>query len=321
MKAKTSVSGLLIAFLSGPAMAMMMPDTPKIGSSEELIENVVYHGSSVKSGDLVAKATFRLEVSVPEMPQLNLPSCTATLISKDVLLTAAHCYINGLNAIYKVKDQRGETFQVTEFILHEGYVDAKNEQGAVSIHDIALVKIDRAVPGGIPAQLPKKSWLPTEGQSLLVAGYGDNGYKEKTKEELMKDPRVLALIEKSKKNPNPDEDEAIKLVAEILSIMTEKPLLWTKSKAMLVRKDGAPLPLLTLTTGQSVCSGDSGGPSYTRSSNSSLVIVGVHSTSSNAGCKSSGHLWWKQATPARDTFVPYYLEWIQSTMTRFRSSL
>lgn len=323
MKTLKTTLSLLVILASSSSMAFIKPSMPQIDANQEsLVENVVYKGTAAKASDLTTKATYRLEISAEGVAELKLPSCSATLISKDILLTAAHCLHPETALTYFVKSSAGgrtQTYKVTDFIRHEKYEKLKGAQGAISAHDIALVKLDRPLLGGIPAQLPKKNWLPSSVESVLVAGYGDNGLPDKTQEELMKDPRVIALLEESKKNPAKNEEEGMKIIAELLSIATEKPLLWTRSKAQLVTQEGAPVQVMKLTSGQSVCSGDSGGPSYSRSANSGLMVVGVHSTSSNANCEDTGKLWWKQQRPGYDTFVPFYIDWIQVTAAKLRN--
>jgi V8-like Glu-specific endopeptidase len=99
-------------------------------------------------------------------------SCSGTLISPTVFLTAAHCY-DGYKRVAVTFDpsyhaSTGTTYWGT-WHGNPGYNQAQNDPG-----DIAVVVLDRPVPGITPARLPKAgslSGLP-RGTKFTSVGYG-----------------------------------------------------------------------------------------------------------------------------------------------------
>lgn len=108
----------------------------------------------------------------PEVGMLlsDIGGCSATLISRDAVLTARHCVqLNGKHTFILDDGRRFGSFRV---IQHPR-------------HDIALVMLD--IPDGVPSEdlpIARLSSTPPElGQAITIVGYGDNddGYGWGTK--------------------------------------------------------------------------------------------------------------------------------------------
>lgn len=290
---------------------------------EGLLGDVIYKGAQVKTSDLLAKATYQMEISSPEFPDFKHPGCTATLIARDVVLTAAHCLadLDTKKIVVSIKsapDANGVSrrVKVSKIKIHERYTKKRIARiGDVNGHDIALLRLEKAMPGGVAALLPKSDLWWEGARKTVVAGFGSNALPEKTAEDMKKDPRVIALMEEARKNPKMTTEEGTALIAKIMSIMAERPLLTTDLQGSLENSRGSldNLPRLILRGKKLVCSGDSGGPTYLRQTNGKLVVIGVHSTSTNAACKP------QTDGQSEDTFVPFYLDWIQGAMKDLRS--
>lgn len=323
MITKSAMTALMTLIMTGTtSWAWVMPEKPQI-DTENQVENIIYKGTPVSAKSLIAKSTFALELSMEGIPtSFNLPSCSATLIAKDVLLTAAHCLHDDAKIIYRVKyfDSTGQAhfIKVTDKKIHEKYKLSEDERGSALVdHDIALIRLEKALPGGIVAKLPSASLKIEDLSSVIVAGYGLNGRALK-KEEVMKDPRVMALSAKMKQ-PGLSEDELMNLMGQLISILQQKPLLWTRASTSAEQKAHQDVPQMLLRGGQAICSGDSGGPSYILTSNSSLMVVGVHSTgTSGEECGMRRNFFGQSLEKGNDTFVPFYISWIQKNIAQLK---
>ncbi|MDG0815283.1 S1 family peptidase [Bdellovibrio svalbardensis] len=102
-------------------------------------------------------------------------SCTGTLISENLILTAAHCIgpnkkgitiAFGNNPVMGPYDLRNSD----DIVVHDRY----NKAGAEERNDLALVSFKGNLPNGFfPARLPTKSNLNIQPQQLFLAlGYG-----------------------------------------------------------------------------------------------------------------------------------------------------
>jgi secreted trypsin-like serine protease len=96
--------------------------------------------------------------------------CTATALTREVVLTAAHCVMGMHKGSVKVY-QTGGTIQVRAALPHPQF-DAKAYSLARATADLALVKLDKPLPDIVmPVELAPARRVAA-GERLTIAGFG-----------------------------------------------------------------------------------------------------------------------------------------------------
>uniref|UniRef100_A0AC34RQ29 Peptidase S1 domain-containing protein n=1 Tax=Panagrolaimus sp. JU765 TaxID=591449 RepID=A0AC34RQ29_9BILA len=126
-------------------------------------EDRIYNGNKVPTDDLLNVVT--LNFKSPEKTY----KCTATVISKHHVLTAAHCFLNG-TYVLKVQDRDNNQLAVDHWTIHSGY------PGPAFDNDIAIITVEQ--PLKIPPVNLAANYAPNGGL-LRVAGYGKTKYESK----------------------------------------------------------------------------------------------------------------------------------------------
>jgi secreted trypsin-like serine protease len=96
--------------------------------------------------------------------------CTATALTRQIVLTAAHCVTGERKRSVKVY-QTGETIPVRAVARHPRF-DMKAYAAARATADLALVKLDKPLPEIVaPAELAPPRRVAV-GETLTIAGFG-----------------------------------------------------------------------------------------------------------------------------------------------------
>lgn len=149
-------------------------------NSTEIISSSIINGTPVALEDL--EASSLVGVSDPS-GYINL--CTATLISEDLILTAAHCVSDWtekklFSKSKRVLAPRAYSFKsyqkdVPDIIIQsEGVelVSAATEKEEWS-HDIAIVKLAGKIPAGFsPVAILDSTYKIPENTDIILAGFG-----------------------------------------------------------------------------------------------------------------------------------------------------
>ena len=226
-------------------------------------------GGTDRTGDDFAAPLAYIEITEPS----GTGSCSGTLISPAVVMTAAHC-------VYATS-KRGNLLGVarpSEITVRVGSRNVSNaglgaEAGVVAVlaqpyyrwdgrrhsHDVALLALDRAMPQ-TPARLAEQR--PGAGKSLLIAGYGATSTNDTTRPAALK----VALIDAA-------DPDSCTLVSESFDPS------WLFCGA--ASTDPA-------VPGGTSCYGDSGGPAFAYENTvDNLVVEGVISYGSSRDCEFS----------------------------------
>ncbi|WP_408096813.1 S1 family peptidase [Peredibacter sp. HCB2-198] len=216
-------------------------------------------GTSVQSHDEISKVTVAL--------QMGTNICTGTIITEELILTAAHCLYDkyqlligsremqvlyGLEASRPLKKGQISQYYFPKTYTNEDYPDR---------HDIAFLKLSESLPPSYkPAKLLDAGHILSPNQFLTFAGYGfTDGVKKKGLGTLRK-------VSIKFNSMSPSETE-----------------------------------ILTATPGKDTCQGDSGGPGFVELKGE-LYLATVTSNGPK-GCLGNGTLSVSTYIPAMRTFL------------------
>lgn len=241
---------------------------------------------SIVGGQIVTTSQYQSKSTVMVLHETFLTGgrgqCSGTLISRNLVLTAAHCVVDlktkvPFSASY-IKIHFGnydgenwdmdKVYEVEAINYHVGFDNSRPVNIKRELHDIALVKLKQPAPSGFePVKLLKFSDLLQVGQAINIAGFGD-------KYPYMGDPSEPA--------------------SRILRMY--------KTEITQTRGEYSGM-LELLNTGFGMAAGDSGGPAYAVI-DEIPYLIGVASGYKYKGAPSYEH-------------VPDHFEWITETAKSF----
>jgi len=230
-----------IIFLFFISLASCGPQ--RFSSSVAPVSEPDFFPPSIVGGQKVEKEIFAKHV-VALYNKKSRFSCTATLISKNVLLTAAHCANVDTPADYVAIFAK--TILNNAKSIQRPIVDARvfdyNPTGFYERKDLALVRFKGPLPQGYePMPLPTASELKEMGNTFYAAGYGTSTGREDQKSQ---DYGVLRYTQ-------------LKVLEGRLSPISSQ-----------FTVDQSP--------GHGICHGDSGGPAFVKL-RGRRILVGVAS--------------------------------------------
>lgn len=153
---------LLSWLLSVPAYASLPPDFGLPNLLELPGLHTVIGGSAVGPGDPVARSTVGLQMGGGGV-------CTATIIEKDVLVTAAHCLERGggITVSFGSDLDSDVTVRARSHRMHPSFGGRGRDEA-----DIGVVLLGGSLPRGYaPVPVLGNSNF-REGQPVIIAGYG-----------------------------------------------------------------------------------------------------------------------------------------------------
>ena len=215
--------------------------------------------------------------------------CTASILSKSILVTAAHCVASDADVL-KVAfgtDMNSKTLQIRNVVAYQvSPVWAFRQNQELNTGDIALVRFEGGLPAGYePVNFLTDATKLTNNMDVMLAGYGA------AKVNRVQDPKSGAMVS--------DHADAGKLRSVTT---TMKNATYSKSEF-----------LVEASKGKSACHGDSGGPAYVTvevekdgKTVTETVLTGVTSRGVDDELDMCN-------VSAAYTSIPFYSSWIVST--------
>lgn len=255
-------------------------DTGKIISLDESSSQGIINGVPVDSNDPILSSTVALYDRFS-----GLPFCTGTLLTNNILVTAAHC-MEGMSPSRIVvgfgKDvdiKKAQFRRVVGGVIHTDYLkltpSQANDSRSQNWGDLGLIKFDGVLPAGFaPAMILNDMSLLKNGDDVTLAGYGIiDGLKEIPTKALLK-----------------------------TSVQIKD------AKFSLTEVEIAP------SNGHAACHGDSGGPAFIKLNGRDVVFGATSRTATIASAKSclDGSIY---------TVLSAHLNWLKTNIQKLNGKI
>lgn len=266
----------------------------------------VVGGRPVSEGSQISKSTVAI------YNQRDQSFCAGSLISQDVVLTAAHClkgsvtdfkviFSNDALATLNSSDSRQKELvrSVQNFKQHPDYLTPDLSKKVNEYGDIGLIKLSAKAPVGfVPVSILEEASLVTVGKAVLVAGYGIALQQQKRVDRYY--AKLPALIQAGEAYCN-----SYKTICHVIETNKDRTL---REASVLVDRWERSELYLDESHGRGTCYGDSGGPVFVEHEG---VLKLAAITSRGDGFGGCGQM------KGIKTGVTFYLPWIALTLQEF----
>lgn len=246
-------------------------------------------GEEVQPNEPFAQSTVALYMPMTEPSEGIANFCTGTLIDKDVVLTAAHCFADvaelslnipveelvpkvrigfGLNLVTSEQDPQVTFVKIKQVVIHPEYrAGSVSRATRTPMPDVAIVQLEKEAPEfATPATLGVDSTLIAAGREITLAGYGVTSGRTRTL------PKQLMRVKVNIHNP---QITTAQFTYKVIN-------------------------------GKSACFADSGGPAYFEVAPNQFVVGGITSWG-DGFCSRVGAY----------TSIPAFADFINETVSRF----
>lgn len=198
-------------------------------------------------------------------------SCTGTLVSPTVFVTAAHCD-SGEDRVAITFDSNYKASTGTTY-WGTFHADPLYNQAQSDTHDLAVVVLDKPIKGITPARLPKANSLAglSGSQKFTPVGYGAQAVSSGPKTFSYADIRYMATGTLNSINPS-----------------------WLRISMNPARGDGG------------TCYGDSGGPNFLGAGSTETNIVASTTITGDMFCRST-NVTYRLDTKSARTFLGQFV--------------
>lgn len=212
-------------------------------------------------------------------------NCTGIVLSKNFILTAAHCNadLEGDVLIGGSDTVSGDKYEISGITTHPDYVPAETTK--LPLNDLALLKLDKDISDPTLAATNTNKEFPPDNYPVTIAGYG-------------------FISEGWRGNPGPRLARSVDL--PIVATPKCRTIITSESKPIGASvNDNLHLCAGYVKGGCDSCQGDSGGPVFARDGEGKILLVGV--VSSGVGCA-------RASLPGINVKISSFQKWIEDTI-------
>lgn len=161
------------------------------GTLPEIDGNGIVHGKSLTSKSDVAKSIVAIVLETADGSAL----CTGTILDESTVLTAAHCVDetpNKISVVFatNIKAAKKDNVRSVDSIAQ----NPKWKKSHAGAGDLAVIHFAGGLPQGYqPVTLAKKTFKPTAGEEVIMAGYGVSDGKKESGEGVLRETKTTIL--------------------------------------------------------------------------------------------------------------------------------